>query len=513
MSTQSRNWLKFSGLLAATFLMVVFFARMFNFPVEGLAQERSGTIPSAIEPVPAPNVPEARSLTELSNAFAAVTDAVRASVVFIIAEGTRSGPSADQLPPNYRLPPGFRLPDAPTPSRAIGSGFVVSKDGYILTNHHVIEGATRIRVRLLDEREFVATVVGSDKSTDVGVLKIDATGLSPASLGSSEAVKVGEWVLAIGNPLGDNLTFSVTQGIVSAKGRGIPLEDSTSRLNIQDFIQTDAAINRGNSGGPLLNVKGEVVGINSAIASTTGTYQGYAFAIPIDLATQVMNHLIAYGRFERSLLQIQVANADADDAAYLDLPSIAGVRVVAFSDPESPAKVAGLVPGDVIVRIDGKPIKYTGQLQQIVGFTRPGDPLKVEVARKGGHKEFTVRPVASPVVETPAPAVPERDTPPAKVATNRLGLFVEPIDPTNAARLRTNQGLLVVDVVPGSSAAGKILPRASGRPDVVLDIEGRAIRSEDDLKAAVASAKNDVVTVTVLRDGIEQVVRLRLTPP
>lgn len=513
MTTHSRNWLKFIALISTTFLLGVFFSGMLDLPSLGLAQERGqGDDQHVIATVQAPRIPEARTLTELSDAFAAITDAVRPSVVFIQVTGTERRVAG--LPNGFRLPPGFQL-EIPDQGReqavqttSFGSGFIISADGYIITNHHVVEGADQIKVRLLDDRVFDAKVVGSDKSTDVAVLKIDATGLSPAALGTSENVKVGEWVLAIGNPLGDNLTFSVTQGIVSAKGRGIPPTDSSQTRNIQDFIQTDAAINPGNSGGPLLNVRGEVIGINSAIASTNGNYQGYAFAIPIDLARVVMQQIIAHGHFERALLQISVTDADADDAAYLKLPSIAGVRIASFPETGSPAKDAGLLPGDVIVAIDGKPIKYTAQLQQMVGFHRPGDMIKVTVARKGGTRDFMVRSVGdtqsapeSKPVSRPSRTV--RDSTPAP--TNLLGVTVTPLTPAQSQELKVKGGVLVKGALPGSSAQEKLTGR------VITEIEGKTIRTEEDLKAALKDASNGVVTVTVVdATGAYSTLRVKL---
>lgn len=518
MTTHSRNWLKFIALISTTFLLGVFFSGIFDIPSLGLAQERHPLDEAeVIAPVQAPKVPEARSLSDLSDAFAAITDAVRPSVVFIQAWGTERQ-RLGGLPNGFRLPPGFQL-ETPDDGRgqivqttSSGSGFIVSSDGYILTNQHVVEGADRLKVRLLDDRVFDATVVGSDKSTDVAVLKIDVTGLSPAALGTSDKVRVGEWVLAIGNPLGDNLTFSVTQGIVSAKGRGIPPQDSSQTRNIQDFIQTDAAINRGNSGGPLLNVRGEVIGINSAIASTTGSYQGYAFAIPIDLAKVVMRQIISHGRFERALLQISVTDADAEDAAYLGLPSITGVRVAAFPETGSPAKDAGLVPGDVIIAIDDKPVKYTAQLQQLVGFHRPGDQIKVTVARKGGTtRDFMIRSVGDtePAAEQKPTTEPasNKDSGAPSAPTNRLGVTVDPLTPAQAQEIRVKHGVLVKGTIRGSSANDKL----GGR--VITEIEGKAIRNEEDLRAALKEAHNDIVTVTVVDGaGTPTTLRVRLLP-
>src|SRR5689334_12503890 len=280
-----------------------------------------------------------------------------------------------------------------------GSGFIVSKDGYILTNDHVVEGSDQVTVRLLDRREFPAKVVGTDPGTDLAVLKIDADNLTPAPLGNSDDSRVGEWVLAVGNPLGENLTFTVTSGIISAKGRSLALPNTSDR-SIQDFIQTDAAINPGNSGGPLVSVRGEVIGVNSAIASETGFYSGYGFAIPINLARTVMNQLIVDGKVHRAALGVSIQDVSLNDAQYVGLPEISGVVVKDIPSDDSPAKKAGIEPGDIIVAIDGKPVGYVGQLQQQVGFRKPGDVVKVEVARKGGvRKTFQVK--LQPLQDTP----------------------------------------------------------------------------------------------------------------
>src|ERR671933_1682222 len=232
-----------------------------------------------------------------------------------------------------------------TPMEASGTGFIVTKDGYILTNNHVVADADRVTVGLLDKRNFTARVVGRDATTDIAVVKIDATNLPVATLGDDEQARVGQWVLAIGNPL--QLDFTVTAGIISSKGRSLPGLLST-RYAITDYIQTDAAINPGNSGGPLVNIRGEVIGINSAIASQTGYYSGYGFAIPITLAKDVMSDLIAYGKVRRPVLGVTINDADADDAQAAGLSDIRGVKVEGFNPAEgSPAERAGLEPGDV----------------------------------------------------------------------------------------------------------------------------------------------------------------------
>jgi serine protease Do len=422
------------------------------------------------------------------------------------------------------LPPGMEHPQMPEDgvASATGSGFIVSTDGYILSNHHVVEGATRVRVRLLDGRRFDATVVGSDASTDVAVLKIDATGLTPSALGVSDNVRVGEWVLAIGNPLGSELTFSVTQGIVSAKGRGISANPNRRRdADITDFIQTDAAINQGNSGGPLLNVRGEVIGIVSMIASTTGYFAGYAFAVPIDLARAVMNQIIERGRVERTQLGILVANATAEDADYLGLESIDGVRVQNFSDDDSPAKRAGLEPGDVIIAVDGTPVRYVAQLQQLVGFRRAGEEVRLEIARKSGRRELVARVKALPSAADQAdPEPPTALAPTAPPATNRLGVTVEPVTSSLVQQYRLPAGTrgLLVRSVPSTAPAVEHLAGSDvmSHPDVITAVEGKPVRTEAELRAALNEARNGVVTLTVHSEHPEirgsRIVRVRLLP-
>jgi serine protease Do len=373
---------------------------------------------------------------------------------------------------------------------------------------------------------FDAVVIGSDRDTDVGVLKIEATDLKPASLGSSAGVRIGEWVLAIGNPLGADLTFSVTQGIVSAKGRGSLNLDPNNRndAQIQDFIQTDAAINRGNSGGPLVNVRGEVIGINSAIASYTGFYAGYAFAVPIDLARAVMNQIVSKGRVERTAMGVFVRAVTQEDAIYLGLDSIAGVRVDNFLEDDSPARRAGIEPGDVIVKVEGQPVTYVAQLQQLVGFRTAGESVEVEVVRPTGRRTIAVRldGVSSPAASNGLRQEPLRAT--INPATqNRLGAAFESLTPARAADLSVAgvvRGVLVTELADRSPAAGHLCPvegRARCLPDVIVAVEGRPVRTEAELKAALANGgRNGVVTLSVVNGdngGASRVERVRLLDP
>jgi serine protease Do len=523
MSIRSLNWLKFGGLVALAFALGLLFAGLLDLPHRSLAQtQASSGAPAVIAPVQAPSIPEARPLVDLSEAFAAIADAVRPSVVYVRSERSQT---AEQR----RVPPGMErffprgVPQGPGLERGTGSGFIVSEDGYLLTNNHVVEGADKVIVRLLDRREFTAKVVGSDPNTDVAVLKIDAEGLRPLALGDSDAADIGEWVLAVGNPLGEGLTFTVTQGIISAKGR--PLEGlNPSSLNISDFIQTDAAINPGNSGGPLVNVRGEVIGINSAIASETGRYEGYGFAIPVNLARNVMEQLISTGRVQRAALGINIRPANVNDAAYVGLPAPTGVLIVDLSD-DSPARKAGLLPGDVIIAVDGRTIEYTGQLQQEIGFRAPGEEVAVTVARKGGErKTFDVTlqslEAAAQVASGPgrrAPTEPAEAPAPAgpSVIGDRLGVTVETVTPTIARELQLGEerGLIVTEVTPGGPSYERLLDPRQGGPDVILSVEGKPVRTDADLRAVLQAQKpGDVVTLRVYNPRFDnrRVERVRL---
>jgi len=468
---------------------------------------------------PAPTPAMAR-LQDLSDAFATIAARIKPSVVYITAREAaqpvsersqrQQGMGLDQLPPELRqffqqmpgmTPDGQGDPHPRSGGMASGSGFIVSPDGYILTNNHVVDGATELTVRLLDHREFKAKVVGRDPNTDVAVIKINATGLTAAPLGNSDASRVGEWVLAVGNPLGENLTFTVTQGIISAKGRALQLPGQ-SQESIQDFIQTDAAINPGNSGGPLVNVDGEVIGINSAIESPTGYNAGYGFAVPINVARDVMNQIIKTGHVERAALGIQVRDASPEDAAYVGLKNIGGVLVEDFADASSPAAKAGVKAGDVIVAVDGKQVEYVAQLQEAIAFRKPGEIVNLEVARKGGQR-VTLRVPLQRVDGTKlaSAANDNGSNDAAGSAMHKLGVSVEAIDAATAQQLHlpsSIHGVLVTGVEDGSSASTHLAAPDNGGPDVIESVEGRTVNSPDDLRAAIAGTRaGDIVSLNV----------------
>jgi serine protease Do len=284
----------------------------------------------------------------------------------------------------------------------------------------------RVKVTLTDHREYNAKVIGKDSQTDVAVLKVDATNLPVVPLGDDANARVGEWVLAVGNPLG--LDHTVTAGIVSAKGRGsLDVGVNTDRYQITDFIQTDAAINPGNSGGPLINIRGEVIGINSAIATRTGYYQGYGFAIPINLARDVMNDLIKNGRVRRAVIGVNIGEVTPAAAKTAGLTQIGGAVVGGFTGDDSPARRAGLEPGDVIVKADGKLVDRVGTLQRIIRAHEPGETVELEVMRFGDRKNIKVKLIeAETETRLAANQQQDEDNSPSSRDAGRRGTFTSP---------------------------------------------------------------------------------------
>jgi serine protease Do len=352
------------------------------------------------------------------------------------------------------------------PMRGLGSGFIVSDDGYILTNAHVVDGAEHVNVRLTDRREFKAKVVGIDKQTDIAVLKIDAKSLPTVKLGKSSEANVGEWVVAIGSPFGfDN---SVTAGIVSAKGR--PLPDS-SYVN---FIQTDVAVNPGNSGGPLFNLAGEVIGINSQIYSQNGGYQGISFAIPIEVALNVKDQLVKHGKVSRGRLgvTVQEVNATLADSFGLDRPHGALISSV---DAGGPAEKAGLQVGDIILKYNGAPIERSSDLPMLVADAPVGKSSAIDVWRKGSAKTLSV----STGEAKPMENVANNDVASPK---GRLGVAVRPLSP-DERKENGGKGGLVIEQVGGAAARAGIQ-----QGDILLAINGAPVTTTEALREHVAKA-------------------------
>jgi serine protease Do len=346
-------------------------------------------------------------------------------------------------------------------SQSLGSGFVISPDGYVLTNAHVVDAADEITVKLNDKREFKAKVIGADRRTDLALLKIDASGLQAVRVGDPNRLKVGEWVVAIGSPFGFENT--VTAGIVSAKGRSLPQE------NFVPFIQTDVAVNPGNSGGPLFNMRGEVVGINSQIYSRTGGFMGLSFAIPIDVAMDIANQLIASGKVSRGRIGVLIQEVTKELAESFGLAKPAGA-LVASVQKDGPADKAGIEPRDVILKFDGKTVASSGDLPRIVGATKPGSKVPVQVWRNGATKELTVTVDEIPPDEKASGRGGKRGKAPD--TSNRIGLMLSELTAEQKQQLEIENGLLVEDMLPG------IASRAGIRPgDVILSINNQNVKS------------------------------------
>jgi serine protease Do len=369
------------------------------------------------------------------------------------------------------------------PVRGAGSGFIVSPDGYVLTNGHVVEGASQVTVRLVDQREFRAKVVGTDERTDIAVLKIAATGLPVVRFGDPSKLRPGEWVLAIGSPFGfDN---SATAGIVSAIGRSLPTE------NYVPFIQTDVAVNPGNSGGPLFNLQGEVVGINSQIFSRTGGFMGVSFAIPIDVAAGVERQIIQVGHVIRGKIGVTIQEVTADLADSFGLSRPHGALVSSVQS-KSPAAVAGLKAGDVVLSVDGHSIDHYGELSSRISTMRPGSEATLTLWRD--RKESTVR-VRVVELKEPQMADTGRAARPAPVARkpNQLGLTIRPLAPQEKAEARTDGSL----VVEGVSGAAEVAGVETG--DVILGVDGRRIRTVEELESATQAKRSKSIALLIQR--------------
>jgi serine protease Do len=445
-------------------------------------------------------------LPAIHSRFAEIARRVTPAVVSISSEfspevAARMEGDQQQIPPGF-LPPGFlppgmqQQPQQESPVRATGSGFLVSSDGYIMTNNHMVDGASKVRVTLLDHRIFTAKIVGHDPSTDVALIKIDGSNFPTVQLGNDSTVQVGDPVIAIGNPLG--LDFTVTSGISRAKGRADELADFfNAKYAVVDFLQTDAVINPGNSGGPLVDMQGKVIGMNTAIASPTGVYAGYGFAIPISIARNVTNDLRQYGEVHRGILGVSIQNVGPADAQAAGLDKIDGALVGGFTSDTSPAKKAGLEPGDIILGVNGRPVSRVSELQGMMLAYKPGETVTLDVMRYGKRHTFKVTLGALPSESTMAQA--GNTTGGAQSPTQVLGISVANVTPAIAQQLDLPAGvtgLAVADVDPNGLAAGQLAPR-----DVIEATLGggnrQPVRSVEDLRKAIASAKGGVLSLLV----------------
>jgi serine protease Do len=373
------------------------------------------------------------------------------------------------------------------PVRGAGSGFIVSSDGYILTNEHVVEGASQVTVRLVDQREFPAKVVGSDERTDIAVLKIAATGLPIVRLGDPSKLQPGQWVLAIGSPFG--FENSATAGIVSAIGRSLPTE------NYVPFIQTDVAVNPGNSGGPLFDLQGEVVGINSQIFSRTGGFMGVSFAIPIDVAVSVERQIITVGHVVRGKIGVTIQEVTADLADSFGLSSPRGA-LVSSVETKGPAALAGIQPGDVVLSVDGHQIQHFGELSTRISAMRPGSEATLTLWRDRQDRTVRVRVVELKEPQTAAAGNAARPAPVAR-KPNMLGLTIRPLAPQEKAEARTS-GSLVVEGATGAAELAGVEPG-----DIILGVDGRRISTTEELESAARESHKKSIALLVQRDSAQ----------
>lgn len=425
---------------------------------------------------------------DVNKGFAAVTKEVEPAVVFIraVTEHVKTSNMPDlknfqgQLPDDLlRQFFGDRLPDLSGPRKSQpmigeGSGFLISKDGYILTNNHVVGGADKLEVTLSDGRKWNAKVVGADERTDVAVIKIDAKDLPILALGDSDSLQVGDWVLAVGSPFG--LRGTVTEGIVSAMGR-----DGMGITDYENFIQTDAAINPGNSGGPLVNLQGQAVGLNTAIATNSGTYNGVGFAIPINMAKQVADQLMQHGTVTRGYLGISIQELTPELAKTFGFTDATGVLIGDVSH-DSPAAAAGLQRGDIVVSINSQPVKDVMALRNAVAMMKPGTSITLDIVRQGEHKTMTLN-----IGQLPETAA-ARSGGGHESVDSSWGLSVQTLNQQLAQQLGLDaaQGVVVTNVDPASVAAEAGI--RSGM--VITEVNRKPVKSAQEFEEAVKAAKD-----------------------
>ncbi len=433
----------------------------------------------------APRVESGNLVTGLPD-FSNLVEQTSASVVNISVVGKTSRTTINPNDPTYEFFRRFGIPIPQDPQRGgpgqgpgqaprgIGSGFVISQDGYILTNAHVVSEAAEVTVKFTDKRELKARVIGSDKRTDVALIKVEARNLPAVRLGNADQIRVGEWVAAIGAPFGFENT--VTAGIVSAKSRALPDE------SLVPFIQTDVAINPGNSGGPLFNLRGEVIGINSQIYSRTGGFMGLSFAIPIDVAMRVADQIKQFGRAKHARLGISIQPITRDLADSFGLDRTRGA-LVANVEPGSPADRAGVQAGDVVLSVDGREVADSYDLPKVIGNLPPGKAVRLKVWRQGAERDVTATLGEQADAEAVAQNDQERDASPVR---DRIGLVVRPLSGSEARQLGVSRGLIVGDA-DGPAAQAGIQPG-----DAILAVNGQPVGSAEELAKLLERAKGRI---------------------
>jgi len=442
---------------------------------------RSGSQSAVVQP-PVQRVNYALHTPESSLNFA---EAARASINGVVHVKTRTMRKNPQqfVHPFHRF---FFDQGQPQmqPQMGSGSGVIISADGYILTNHHVVNNADEVEVTLNDKRSYTAQVVGNDPSTDLAILRISEEGLTYVPYGNSDLLEVGEWVLAVGNPF--NLTSTVTAGIVSAKGRNINILNE--EFAIESFIQTDAAVNPGNSGGALVNTKGELVGINTAIASNTGAYTGYSFAVPVNVARKVVNDLIEFGAVQRAFIGVSIRDLDGKFASEKGIDRTEGVYVNGLTDGGAAAD-AGIREGDIIVAVDGAPVRNVPELQERIGTYRPGDVAQVDVIRKGSLSKFDVT-LRNRFGDTGL-------LPKTSEVLVKLGATLQPASEDDIRRLGIRQGVKVQGI-----GKGKLKNAGVREGFIITRIDRREVGSPEDAAKLLERKQGGVLIEGVYPNGL-----------
>ena len=456
-------------------------------PPSTASSPTASATPGGVQPTPDASATPRAQASGLPD-FTVLVETQGPAVVNVVTTRTLRG-GAGELPddPLFDF---FRrfMPSPPDPGpegrgqgQGLGSGFIISNDGYVLTNAHVVAEADEVTVRLADSREFKGKIVGVDIRTDVALLKVPATGLPTVKLGNSEQLKVGEWVAAIGSPFG--FVNTITAGIVSAKGRSLPDE------SFVPFIQTDVAVNPGNSGGPLLNLKGEVVGINSAIYSRTGGYMGVSFAIPIEVAIDVSKQLQATGKVTRGRLGVQIQPLTAELAKSFRLDDTKGV-LVASVEPRGPADKAGLQPGDVILSFNGKAVQNANELPRVVAATKPGTTVTLEIWRGSAKRQLTAT-----LGEFESETVAQQQSPGTRKSSNRLGLVVRELAPAQRKALGIEYGLIVESITNPSPST------QVQRGDIIIAVNNVYFKSVDEFNRIVQQQAAGAIVALLVRRG------------
>lgn len=483
---------KFFNLFFAAVLGGLFTVGLNHYVINPPQQEISR--PVFETSIDGPPAALARYITQLPTTlpdFTLIAEMTVNSVVHISTEYERKSSVYDDY---FGMPEPFREFFAPRrressrPIVATGSGVIVREDGLIMTNNHVVAEADYIEVTFNDNRTFEATIVGTDPTTDLALIKIDKEGLPAIPFGDSDQARVGEWVLAVGNPF--NLTSTVTTGIISAKGRSINILGGGAA--IESYIQTDAAVNRGNSGGALVNTQGELIGINAAIASTTGTFAGYSFAIPVNIAHKVMVDLLEFGEVQRGLLGVNIVELNSHLSSELNLDIVRGVYIQGYSGENSAAEQAGLKEGDVIIGIDGIPIRSAAELQETVGRKRPGDTVNLKYYRDG--KEFETKVVLrniygekTALVQNDSSVIPQ------------LGARLEALSEKELKQLNISHGVRVRRISQGP------LHNAGIRDGfIITSIDRQPVRSPQELAKILESKSGGVLLEGVNPNGQRQ---------